>query len=341
MKVIQVLNALDYGDGVCNDVYNKRNLLKKMGYQTEIYSRYVHEKCRKDAKDISLLRANEDDIILHHFSGESVVQNEISACNCRKILVYHNVTPDVFTGGEDTELTKGEKQLMEIWNQYDSFIAVSDFNKKCMEKLGVKGTIDVIPILLNLDKLTNLSPQYHRRKRFLSVGRIARNKKCEDTIKIFEYYYSNFDVDCELYFVGNYKGYEDYYEELKQLLSGCKCKNRVYFTGKVEDQELYEYYRSSDIYICMSEHEGFCIPLIESMAMRLPTIGYDACAVKDTMGGAGILITEKDYPVIAKLCYLILNDKALRHQIIEKQNEWILNFSEETIRQKLENKLRG
>lgn len=335
MKVIQVLNALDYGDGVCNDAYHIRDLLIKMGYQTEIYSRYVHEKCKRDAKDISLLKADRDDIIIHHFAGESVVHEEVFACNCRKILRYHNVTPDIFMQGEVTEITAAEKQLLTIWQNYDYLIAVSEFNKQCMQNLGVTGEIAVVPILMKFDKFANLTPLYHRRKRFLAVGRIARNKKCEDTIKIFEQYYSNFDVDSELYFVGNYQGYEDYYEELKQLLNSCKCKNRVHFTGKVSDQELYDYYRSSDIFICMSEHEGFCIPLIESMAMKLPTIAYDACAVKDTMGDAGVLVKDKDYLTIAKLCYMILHNRDMKEQMIDRQCNWISNFSEESIENKL------
>ena len=85
----------------------------------------------------------------------------------------------------------------------------------------------------------------------------------------------------------------------------------------------------------MSEHEGFCIPLIESMYYEIPTVAYDACVVSETMGNAGVLLKDKDPRRIAQLCYLILHDEELRQSIIECQNKRILEFSEEKMSEKL------
>lgn len=339
MKIIQVLDALDFGDGVSNDVINKYSLLKEMGYDTEIYSKWYHEKVGKYRKDIKKLKLNENDILIHHFSGKCHCLKEIQMQKCKKILVYHNITPQSFFDFEDDNLSEGEKQLKEIKENYNYFLADSQFNAISLERLGISKKVDILPILIDFTQFdkykTSMRNKKNNTKTFLFVGRVAENKKHEDIIRIFNYYYNNIDCNSNIVFVGNTEFSKLYYEKLIKLVDELKLNDNIIFTGKVDDNILYDYYNRADIFICMSEHEGFCIPLLESMYFGVPTIAYNSTAIKSTMGNAGVLVEYKNIEVIAKLIYEIINNDDINKRIIEQQYKWVSNFYEENIKTQL------
>lgn len=336
MKIVQVLDALDFGDGVSNDVINKYNLLKEMGYDTDIYSKWHHEKVGKYRKDIKKLNLNENDILIHHFSGECHCLKEIQNQKCKKILVYHNITPNNFFDFADDDLSVGESQLKEIKENYDYFLADSQFNVISLKKLGVKNEIDVLPILIDFNRLNkyknNIKNKKNDRKIFLFVGRVAENKKHEDIIRIFNYYYKNIDCNSDMIFVGNTEFSKLYYEKLTKLVDELELNDNITFTGKVDDNIVYDYYNNADVFICMSEHEGFCIPLLESMYFGVPTIAYNSTAIESTMGDAGILVEYKNSEVVAKMIYEIINDIDINKKIIQQQYKWVRNFYKENIK---------
>ena len=334
MKIIQVLDALDYGDGVSNDVIHKDILLKKMGYTSEIYSKWVHENVKKYWRNIETLQVEENDILIHHYSGVPHILNYVKEKKCKKVLVYHNVTPKKFLmGGNDTE------QALEILKSnsdiYDYFVGDSQFNVDDLRKMGIDKECDILPILLDFGKTSNGKIE-DITTNFLFVGRIAPNKKQEDIIDIFAYYYEYIDANCHLYLIGNYQGNEGYFRTLQEKLENLECKAHVHFTGKIADEELDNYYRKADVFICMSEHEGFCIPILEGMYYNLPIIAFNACAVPETMGDAGILTYTKEPEIVARLIYLVLSDGGLREVLLQKQRERVEAFTESNICKKLE-----
>lgn len=338
MRILQLLDALDYGDGVSNDVINKHKLLKEMGYSTEIYSKWVNDNVKDYRKDIKILRVNKDDIILHHFSGKSHIIEDIIGLKCKKIFVYHNITPAEFwTDNKDT--MQSFKQIEKYLKYYNYVIADSEFNLKDLMGFGLeKG--DVLPVYIDFEKIGRIQKEYRRttqKTTFLFVGRVAPNKKHEDIINVFDYYYKYIDSNSQLYFVGNFQNYMDYYNKLKEHLNKISCKKQVHFTGKVDNKELYQYYVEADVFLCMSEHEGFCIPLLESMYSRVPTLAYACCAVKETMGDAGVLIHKKTPEALAKLIYIILNDKSLRNSILIKQKNRVESFSKDKLKINFDN----
>lgn len=341
MKIVQVLDALDYGDGVSNDVINKYKLLKEMGYDTAIYSKWVHDKVSKYFNDIDTLKLSKDDILMHHFSGHSFILENIHMLSCKKVLVYHNITPQEFYSGEENtgKHDKGIEQLIMYKDKYDYFLGDSQFNIECLQQLEVTKQGDVLPILIDFRKIEK-SECFNIRdnkdqKVFSFVGRVAENKKHEDVIDIFEYYYTNIDSNSKLILVGNYEYSLNYYNNLIHKLSELNCKNNVIFTGKIDDEELYNYFKCVDIFICMSEHEGFCIPLLESMYCKVPTMAFDACAIKYTMGNAGVLVKEKNPRVLAELAHVIISNPDIRCRILENQKKWVNLFSKENIALKL------
>lgn len=340
MRIVQVLDALDFGDGVSKDVINKYCLLNEMGYTTEIYSQWVHEKVEKYRKDIKELKLNKNDVLIHHFSGQCHSLDKILSQNCKKVLVYHNITPQKFfeTDNNSEHCSIGESQLQQIHEKYDYFLADSQFNAECLYDLGVNKKVDVLPILIDFkdfDTYIKNKMLSKKEKLFLFVGRVAENKKHEDIIDIFDYYYSNINVNSKLVFVGNTEYSKEYYSYLLNKISRLKSNKNILFTGKVDDSVVNDYYANADVFICMSEHEGFCIPLLESMYCGVPTIAYDSSAIKNTMGDSGILVYKKDAEKIAKLIHVILENGAVKKSIIENQLKWVNTFKKENIRNEM------
>ena len=137
MRIIQVIDALDYGDGVSNDVINKYNLLREMGMETEIYSKWFHDKVNTYRYDIDKLKVKENDILLHHFSGKNHTWETVLKANCKKVLVYHNITPAEFFNNSihGERCSEGEQQLLELYKYYNYYLADSEFNVQSLKQL--------------------------------------------------------------------------------------------------------------------------------------------------------------------------------------------------------------
>jgi glycosyltransferase involved in cell wall biosynthesis len=167
----------------------------------------------------------------------------------------------------------------------------------------------------------------------LFVGRVAPNKKIENLIRVFGIYQKYFNRKSRLFLVGSYDENGTYYTKLEKYIALSGVDN-VVFSGHIKLNEVLAYYHLADIFLCMSEHEGFCVPLVEAMFFGVPIIAYDRCAVKETLGGSGFLINEKDFLVFAKsIDYLIRNPEA-REKIISAQKSRLSDFdTEKTINQ--------
>jgi glycosyltransferase involved in cell wall biosynthesis len=144
------------------------------------------------------------------------------------------------------------------------------------------------------------------------------HKRMEDVMKVFRFYQRGVDRRSRLLFVGQYHDFERYFERLVALSVELGLKD-VHFAGHVSTGELVSYYRSADVLLSMSEHEGFCVPLLEAFQMGVPVIAYDAGAVSETMAGAGLLVHEKRFDELAELAGLVVQDGSLREAILAEQ----------------------
>lgn len=337
-SVFQLIDALDFGDAVSNHCLEISKILSNNKYNNRIFSKYAHEKMMDFRKDIKELKVNKNDIVIFHFSGKSNFVNLVKALNCKKILIYHNITPHSFFVGMEPHYThclEGRQQLADLVGQFEYYLGDSEFNVEELIALGCSPT-GVLPIFVDI-KVKEIEHNRNAMRtlkstapKFLFVGRVAPNKKHEDVMKVFEYYYTFINRNASLYFVGNYESYQDYYASLYEYKSKLLSRDQIVFTGKVSQSELEYHYQTADIFISMSEHEGFCVPLLESIAYGIPTLAYNAGAIKSTMGNSGVIINEKIFDNIAELIDLILSNSQLSTEIIEKQYNWINNFSVKT-----------
>jgi glycosyltransferase involved in cell wall biosynthesis len=155
---------------------------------------------------------------------------------------------------------------------------------------------------------------------FLFVGRVLPNKRFEDLIKVFCIYQRYIDPDSRLLLVGESHGFERYFDALMRLVDDLALED-VVFTGHVDTDDLVAYYMVADVFLSMSEHEGFCAPLLEAFRSGLPVMAFDAGAVAETLGGAGVLVREKRFEEIAEMAHLLVHDENLRRQVVQRQFE--------------------
>ena len=156
------------------------------------------------------------------------------------------------------------------------------------------------------------------RTNVLFVGRVIPNKKIDDLVRSFAFFQKWVRPRSRLLLVGDHRGFERYFDRLQELVSELRV-DEVVFTGHVDDDELYAYYRLADAFLCLSEHEGFCVPLQEAMHFGLPVIAYDAGAVRETLRGGGILLQDKGPEVVAEVLDRVTRGTDLRRAVLASQ----------------------
>jgi len=346
MRIIQLLSNISYGDAVSNDAIALNNMFQKWGYETGIYAAHINEGVDDSiAKKEEQLKVKKDDILMYHFCIGNELNYRVVNYSCRRILIYHNITPPTFFRGinHSWELScvEGIKGARFLADKMDYCLADSEFNKRDLIKMGYKCPIDVLPVLIPFEdykkeKEQKVIEQFGDGKtNIIFVGRIAPNKKHEDIIESFAYYKKYFDADARLFLVGSYSGMERYRQSLNKYIEYLEVED-IYFTGHIKFSSILAYYGIADIFLCMSEHEGFCVPLIEAMFFNVPIIAFDSTAIAETLGGSGILVKEKKHLEIAGLIHRIMQNSNLRKNIIYEQQERLKAFQQNILEEKLE-----
>ncbi|MBR4320617.1 MAG: glycosyltransferase [Oscillospiraceae bacterium] len=344
MRIIQFLPTLAFGDAVGNDTVALQNALKESGYETSIYAEVVDQRLPKGtASDLcgGMPELNPEDVILYHMSTGSKLNYQLEHYACKKIMIYHNITPPAFFHGYNAQAEAnaqyGLDGLKHLADKIDFCFADSEFNKSDLRKAGFTCPVAVRPILIPFSDYEK-KPDEKILKQFrdgyqniIFVGRIAPNKKQEDVISAFAFYKSHFHSKARLIFVGNWGGMEKYYQRLQDYVNALHLED-VIFTGHIKFSEILAYYHIADLFLCMSEHEGFCVPLVEAMYFQVPVLAYASCAIPWTLGGSGFLTDSKNPAEIAFLMQKILTDTDLKSKIIANQKERLQDFQYEKIK---------
>jgi glycosyltransferase involved in cell wall biosynthesis len=332
------------GDAITDQAFVIQRWLREAGFQSEIYAESIHPSLFGKVKPYRSYRPSQPSelVILHHSIGSDLVDH-LLAQNVRFLIIYHNVTPPCFFRLFDPSLTRqvsrGREQLQSLRKCTVLALGVSSFNETELRHAGYAHT-GVLPVVLDpaqydLEPNSDLLSRYQGGGvKLLFVGRLVPNKRQDNLIKLL-WYYRRIDPEARLFLVGPpwVPSYAEWLQELAEMLG---LADAVVFTGHVSRQDLVTYYRLADIYVSMSEHEGFGKPLIESMYFGIPVLAYAAAGVPETMGGAGVLFREKDYEALAELVDIIVKDETLRNRIVARERERVKEFLEPSVRQKWE-----
>ncbi|MDA0322966.1 MAG: glycosyltransferase [Verrucomicrobia bacterium] len=330
-SIHQFVAGFAKGDAISNAALDMRDIFRSWGIDSRIFSerQRILPELRKDAHDAAEFATAPDPegIAILHLSIGSAVNDIFRRLPCRKVIVYHNITPSHFYrlihGQTARMLEWGQKQRDELAGVADINLAVSRFNADELRGAGYD-KVDVLPLPLNLDRLTG-SPDRGVQRRYsdrsiniLSVGRCAPNKRIEDSLLAFDCFQKTVEPHSRFFHVGSYAGTEPYYHLLLSLTLKLDLRD-VHFTGSVPQPQLNAYYQVADILLCMSEHEGFCVPLVEGMVHQLPIVAYAAGAVPETLAGSGVLFHTRDHAAIAESMGRLAHDPDLRSAVVARQ----------------------
>lgn len=335
--VLQLLPTIAYGDAVSNDTLALEKVIQKMGYKTGIYAETIDMRFPKGtAKEYRKMpKLKPTDVVIFHMSTGSQLNWDFGRMNCRKVMVYHNVTPpellEKYNEAAAQQCRDGLEAVRWLADRVDYCLAVSEFNKSDLEQMGYRCPIDVLPILIPFEDYDKKPDEVIKRRyqdgyaNILFTGRIAPNKCQEDVIRSFAFYQKYYNPKSRLFLVGSDRGYENYRKRLESYINVLEARE-VIFTGHIRFNEILSYYQAADVFLCQSEHEGFCVPLVEAMYFDVPVVAYDSTAVYDTLGGGSLVLRRKDAMETAAVMDRLIRDGDLRNRVISNQQERLKDF---------------
>jgi len=329
-RVHQVLATLGYGDAIGHEVLGIQRVLRDAGHESEIFVETADRRLEHLTTDYREMvgAIAPDDVLIHHFSIGSRASRTAYALPGRMALVYHNITPPEYFLGVHKDLVKlcfrGRRELTAYIPRCELALGDSEYNRQELQDLGFPwtGVLPVVPGFTHLD----LPPNTMTADRFddgwtnvMFVGRVIPNKRFEDVIRAFHAYRTKHNPRSRLLLVGSYSGFERYLAMLNGLVARLGTPD-VHFLGHVSNEELTALYDVADLFLCASEHEGFCVPLIEAFYKQVPVMAFAATAVPATMDGGGVLYDTKDPFEVAKIMSAILDDGAVEDAVVASQD---------------------
>jgi glycosyltransferase involved in cell wall biosynthesis len=328
--VHQVLATLGYGDAIGNEALGIRRVLRDAGYDSNIYVQTVDPRLEDQTSDYRDLLddAGPETVLLHHFSIGSRASRVAYALPSRMALIYHNITPPEYFIGVNPTLVQlcytGRRELGAYARRVDLALGDSEFNRVELESMGFPRT-GVLPVVPSFDHLDGppsrlLAADFDDTwTNILFVGRTIPSKRLEDLIRFFHTYRLKYNPASRLLLVGNQSGFGEYVAALHDLIATLRVPD-VHLIGHVSNAELTGLYDVADLFVSASEHEGFCVPLIEAFYKRIPVIAFDATAVPATMDGGGVLYDYKDPRHVASLMHAVLSNAALEAEVLRSQD---------------------
>lgn len=318
------------GDAITNQMFALQAELRAMGYRSEIFAEHFDGELATSIKHIDTLTPSDRELLLiHHSMGHRRLDQILEFPN-PLVTVYHNITP----AQELTEIGYkhfshiGRHQLDVLAQQSLMGIADSHYNRKEMLLRGFKH-VEVIPVRTNFREFQNARETRHPERDWLFVGRIAPNKQQLEIVRAFHHFHHNVDKAARLFLVGDHK-MRSYVDAVGDEIEKLDLIGHVDPTGKLEDNDLIHRYARAGVFVSLSRHEGFGVPLLEAMAAGVPVVALESSAVTETMGGAGVLLQSSSAEVVSAAVQRLMTDPDYRHDVIWKQDrrlEKITNFN--------------
>jgi len=342
-EVHQFLSTFAGRDAIGAHTLRLRGLLRAAGYRSDIYAVDTHDDVRTEALDAGGFTrragATSDPWILYHFSIGHPLFDRVRGFDAQLALDYHNITDAKYFWRWEpraaTTMLEGRRQLAVAAPAVRFGVADSEFNQRELDALGCPRTA-VAPILFDFREYDGppdaglLAARRRARSAggldWLAVGRIAPNKCVHDVVLAFAVFHKIHDPRARLTLVGGQSA-GLYWRALHKLVADLDIADAVTFTDVVTRAELLAYYRSADVLLCLSEHEGFNMPVVEAMHFDVPVVAFAATAVPDTVADAGLLLTDKDPVIVATAVERLRSDPSLRQGLVEAGRKRVEHFS--------------
>jgi glycosyltransferase involved in cell wall biosynthesis/ADP-heptose:LPS heptosyltransferase len=348
-SIHQILPNVAYGDAISNHAIWIKHALRKLGHCSEIFALWIDPPLASEVRRLTENCLRPSDAIIYHHSIGSAVTPAVLEHRGPKCLIYHNITPDQYLEPylplHAKLCREGRNQLPQLAPHFVLSAGDSQFNATELAEAGFHEP-KVLPLCVDPAKW-QLIPDAALMERLqdgrtnvLFVGRLSPHKRHEDLIYAFSKF-RGLDPSARLILVGTPVVRDDFYFAcLERLCEKLGLQNAVEFSGHVSDEALLAYYRTAHLFWSMSEHEGFCIPLIEAMWFDMPVFAYASSAVPETMGGFGRMFSSKaDFNALAEQAFRLARDSAIRAEVIAGQQTRRAVFLESRVVRHLESLL--
>jgi glycosyltransferase involved in cell wall biosynthesis len=330
MRIDQWVPALHRGDAIGDSARLMRDAFRRWGHVADVYALELDEDLRGDGRPWSEWSpGSAADTVILHYALPSPLTAALRAHRGRRLLIHHNITPPEFFAPWDGELARicalGRDELVTLRGQVDLALGDSEFNRQELEAAGFPRT-GVLPIPLDFARYAEEpAPVLARdlsdgRTNLLFVGRVVPNKRHDDLIRVAAYWKRYVAPDLRLVLVGKPPRRRGYLEALQALAEAEGLTPwEVVFTGHLDHADLLACYRAAHVFVSMSEHEGFGVPLVESMLMDVPVLAYAAGAVPGTLGSAGVVFDDKRLDEVGEMAARLAAPGPLRASVLAGQ----------------------
>lgn len=341
VAVHQFVPALLAGDATGGHTLQLRRLLRDHGIASDIYTELIGGGLEGEAFEFNHYsrRHGPHDVLIYQMATASEVADYLYARPEVLVMNYHNVTPASFFRPWDRRTAShqswGRSQVARLSDRTSLAVVDSAYNEAELIDCGY-GSSAVVPILVDtaafpddIDQARLEQLEQAKAKggaTWLFVGRVAPNKAQHDLIKALFVYRRLYDQRARLHLVGRPSS-PSYSRALDALVAELDLARAVTFTGGVTQAELGAYYASADVLVSASEHEGFCVPLLEAMSHRLPIVAHSAAAVPETVGSAGVLVPgPKSALALAAAVAQVTSDAALSARLVAAGTDRLKDF---------------
>ncbi len=357
MNVHQVLSGAGLHDAITTEALVFRSHFHAWGWGGGDHAARIAPGLGGAISPMARLEPGPGDVLLLHHSAGTPRLHELLALPNRKLLLYHNVTPPSWLWDHAplvaVHCAIGREQLPELVRNVDVVAADSEWSAAELRALGAEPT-EVIPLLVDRHRLGPPAAQPVRDRpvqpaapqtggsaarvadgppSVLFVGRLSPHKRQDEVIRAFALYRRWRAPDARLVLVGD--PLTPGYAELLRRLAETLAPGAVSIESGLSESELGDRYRAADAFVCLSEHEGFCIPVLEAFHFGLPVIARPAGAIPEIAGDAALLVPDADLAVVAELLHLTIGDHELRGELRRRGRERLAQYAPELVAARL------
>jgi glycosyltransferase involved in cell wall biosynthesis len=348
-------SVLSFGDAVSNQIIEIERRLTAWGFSTSIYGSTLGPEMDKVAKLDTAYHQhmdNPEDLLIYHYSAYCENHLLYQHSRNRKLLIYHNITPGSYYAPYDLwyqSLCSRGRQILPELRDCDLALGDSEYNRLELVQAGFADErTGVLPIFLRIADFGTTTRneslcrrlRRHGTRNILFVGRVAPNKAFEDLINVFFAFHRYLSPNSRLLVVGT-RFLPRYDAMLDALVERLGLTESVTFADRVSQSELKTYYEAADLFLCASRHEGFCVPLLESMYFDVPVLARAVTGIPYTLGSAGIAFHKMDYAILAETMHLLIEDQDLRRQVLATQRQRLDDFATAKVQDRLREALQS
>ncbi len=347
--------ALEVGDAVSNDVFGMQNALGSVGFECIAYAEHTSPQLVGRAAPLSRLQANcgrkgKDVLVLHHSTFWECGEDLYNKIDATKIIKYHNITPAHYFAGYSDVFTNlcesGRKQTSRLVQAgADLFLGDSQFNVQELIEAGAnRESCQVVPPFHHADELFSTPASIPILERLLDghinisfVGRFAPNKGHLSLLRTFEYFRGVVEPRARLILVGKcHDQLQSYMQDIQDNIVDFGLENSVSVLNCASSEELRAVYLASHIFLCLSEHEGFCVPLIEAMLHNIPIVAVNRAAIPETLGPQAFLADTLDELLLSEMMAYCIQEHSFNRWLTDQQHErYVHIFTNQAIADKL------